>query len=117
MNASGDHLKNHWNRLVEKLDRLGLVRGHDYQPSAHTYYLRQPPGQLHKDNAFLTGDSAGLATLDMGEGISAAIKSGLMAADAICQGKEYSLSSIPRYSLFPKVILESIFWPLRHHQT
>ena len=99
LKANGDSLKNHWNLLVEKLDRLGLVRGHEYKPSGHSYYLRQPRMTVRKENAFLVGDAAGLATLDMGEGISPAIKSGLMAADAILYGRPYSVASISRYSL------------------
>lgn len=108
MNARGDSLKDHWSRLVSKLDRLGLVRGCEYKPVSHTYYLRQRLASPRKGNALLTGDSAGLATQDMGEGISAAIKSGLLAADAIADGGDYSLNGIPRYSLFPGVVLESI---------
>ncbi|HVP22257.1 MAG TPA: NAD(P)/FAD-dependent oxidoreductase [Anaerolineaceae bacterium] len=99
LRANSDTLKNHWNLLVEKLDRLGLVRGHEYKPSGHSYYLRHKLPELRRGNAFLVGDAAGLATLDMGEGISPAIKSGLMAADAIIHGMEYSVASIPRYSL------------------
>jgi menaquinone-9 beta-reductase len=99
LKANGDNLKNHWNLLIEKLDRLGLVRGHEYKPSGHSYYLRQRRMTVRKDNAFLVGDAAGLACLDMGEGISPAIKSGLMAADAILHGTPYSVNSISRYSL------------------
>jgi len=50
-------------------------------------------------NAFLAGDALGLATRDMGEGINAAIQSGLRAAEAITRGCDYSVDSIPRYSL------------------
>jgi flavin-dependent dehydrogenase len=46
------------------------------------------------------GDAVGLATLDMGEGIRSAIKSGLLAAEAIIHDTDYSLASIPKYSLF-----------------
>jgi flavin-dependent dehydrogenase len=99
LKAKGDTIKNHWNRLVEKLDRLGLVRGHTYKPIGYSYYLRQPAKELRRDNAFLLGDAAGLATLDMGEGIRPAIRSGLLAADAIAQGADYSVASIPQYSL------------------
>ncbi len=99
MKANGDSLKNHWNLLAEKLDRLGLVRGYDYKPSGHSYYLHPRRMQVRKGNAFLVGDAAGLATLDMGEGIGPAIQSGLRAADAIAQGSLYSVDSIGRYSL------------------
>ncbi|HOV06688.1 MAG TPA: hypothetical protein PLV27_05460, partial [Anaerolineaceae bacterium] len=49
-------------------------------------------------NAFLVGDATGVATLDMGEGISPSIQSGLHAAEAIIQGTPYTLTGIPRYS-------------------
>jgi menaquinone-9 beta-reductase len=98
LKANGDTLKNHWNFLVGKLEDTGLVRDHDFKPSGHSYYLRQRQAMVRKENAFLVGDSAGLATLDMGEGISPAVKSGLMAADSIACGSPYSLASIPRYS-------------------
>lgn len=96
--ANGDNLKDHWNFLVEKLDQQGLVKGHDYKPSAHSYYLNQKVANPRKGNAFIIGDAAGLATLDMGEGISAAIRSGVMAAEAIANNRPYSLGSIPKYS-------------------
>ena len=48
---------------------------------------------------YIIGDAIGLATMDMGEGISPAIKSGLMAADSILHNTQYSVASIPRYSL------------------
>jgi flavin-dependent dehydrogenase len=98
LKARGDTLKNHWNRLVEKLDRQGLVRDHLYKPNGHSYYMRQNRQEISRDNAFLVGDAAGLATLDMGEGIGPAIKSGLLAAEAILHHTPYSVASIPRYS-------------------
>lgn len=98
MAASGEPLKNHWNRLVEKLEHMGLVTGRTYKPVAHSYYLRQSLPEIRKGNAFLVGDAAGLATLDMGEGIGPATWSGLLAADAIVHGSPYSLKHIPRYS-------------------
>lgn len=100
MKASGLSLKDHWNLLVEKLDQLGLVRGHDYNPSAHSYYLRRGQAKIHKGNAFLVGDAAGLATADLGEGIGAGLRSGQRAADAIALGTEYSIRAVQRYSLW-----------------
>lgn len=99
MKAHGDSLKNHWNLLVEKLEREGLVREHTFKPSGHSYYLRQRRVEVRRGNAFLAGDAAGLATLDMGEGISPSSLSGLMAAEAIVHGGEYTVAKIPRYSL------------------
>jgi menaquinone-9 beta-reductase len=99
LKANGDTLKNHWNYLVEKLAAMGLVRGYEFKPVGHSYYQRHRLPQVRRDNAFLAGDAAGLATLDMGEGISPAIQSGLLAASAIIHGGEYSLASIGKYSL------------------
>ncbi len=96
--SSGENLKTHWEELVERLDEAGLVRPHTCRPRGHCYYLRQNLGAVRKGNAFITGDAAGLATLDMGEGIGPAVRSGSLAADAIASGGEYSVSSIPRYS-------------------
>ena len=50
-------------------------------------------------NAFIVGDAIGLATRDMCEGIGPAIRSGLLAADAISQGTAYSIDAIGRYSI------------------
>lgn len=100
LTAGGADIRHHWSLLVEKLERLGLVRGVELHPAAHAYYLNRggTPGRL--GNAFLTGDSAGLATRDMGEGIAAAIHSGLLAAGAILNDDGYTLKTIPRYSFF-----------------
>jgi menaquinone-9 beta-reductase len=106
--SSRGSLKTHWEHLLEQLDLHRLVSGHSYEPSAHSYYLRQRLNAVSTESAFLVGDSAGLATLDMGEGIGPAIQSGLRAADAIATGRPYSIDNIARYSqgpLFGRVVL------------
>ena len=103
LKANGDTLKKHWNQLIQKLDAMGLVRGHAFKPSGHSYYVRQRVPEIRKGNAFLVGDAAGLATLDMGEGIRAAVQSGLLAAEAITHNRDYSLASIPKYS-WPSIL-------------
>ena len=77
---------------------MGLVQGHAYEPSGHSYHLRNTRPQLRTGNAFLVGDAVGLATRDMGEGIHPAIRSGILAAEAIISSQEYSVASIPSYS-------------------
>jgi flavin-dependent dehydrogenase len=52
-----------------------------------------------RDNAFIVGDAAGLATRDMAEGIGPAVRSGLEAAAAILHGKEYRLHDVTGASL------------------
>ena len=103
LNRRGDTLKNHWNLLVKRLEEAGLVFNHVYKPVGHSYYLRRNLPELRIDNAFLVGDALGLATLDMGEGIGPAIRSGQLAAETIINGATYSVESIPRYS-FPSLL-------------
>jgi menaquinone-9 beta-reductase len=98
-------IRPHWERLLEKLDRLGLVRGRPFKPGGWTYFLRQRRQKVQDGNALLIGDAAGLATVDMGEGIGPAIQSGLLAAHAILNGTPYRVDRIGRWSfrdiLFP----------------
>jgi len=105
LKAKGETIRQHWDYLVEKLHRLGLVREVQLNPKGYNYYLRQPLKQVQIGNAFIIGDATGLATLDMGEGIGPAIRSGMLAAEAILTGKPLSLQKVPRYSfweiLFP----------------
>lgn len=99
----GDTLKNHWNLLVKRLEETGLICDHGFKPAGHSYYLRQNLPEIQIGNAFVVGDALGLATLDMGEGIGPAIKSGQLAAESIITGAAYSVASIPRYS-FPSLL-------------
>ena len=99
LKAQDGHLRDHWQRLTEKLARRGLVRRDDYRPSGYSYYLRGDSGTVRTGNAFLVGDAAGLATRDMGEGIGPAVASGLRAARCIAEGSEYALAGIDEFSL------------------
>lgn len=103
LRARGDHLKRHWGLFLAKLDRLGLVHGHAFQPRGYAYYLRQARPEVRRDNALIVGDAVGLATLDMGEGIGPAIRSGLLAAEAILHDSDYDISTIPKVSLLPSL--------------
>ncbi len=98
-----DTLKHHWNNLVGKLEENDLIHDHVYKPTGHSYFLRQNLPEIRNGNAFLVGDALGLATLDMGEGIGPAIRSGQLAAEAIIHGTPYTVASIPRYS-FPSLL-------------
>jgi flavin-dependent dehydrogenase len=103
LRARGDRLKRHWGLLLDKLDRMGLVRGHTFRPSGYAYHTRQDRPEVRRDNALIVGDAVGLATLDMGEGIGPAIRSGLLAAEAILNDSDYDLRTIPRVSLLPSL--------------
>jgi len=89
----------YWSLFIRKLDRLSLVRNHRFDPRGYNYFLRQKRNTIQLDRVFLVGDSAGLATRDMGEGIGPAVESGLRAAGAIIRGCVYSIESIPSYSM------------------
>ena len=64
----------------------GLAPGAQYEPTGYSYYLRGNVEMVRRDNAFITGDAAGLATRDLGEGIGPAVRSGLRAARSIIEG-------------------------------
>jgi flavin-dependent dehydrogenase len=95
----GASIKEHWQRFVERLEREGLVRGHDWEPSGYSYYLRGRAGAVRLGNAFIVGDAVGLASVDMGEGIGPAVRSAIAAARAITTGAEYTLDHVSRYSV------------------
>ncbi len=101
----GERLRDHWHHLTQRLEAEGLIRNHSFQDKGHQYFLRQPILQPQRDNAYLIGDAAGLATIDMGEGIGPAIHSGLLAAQSILSGKPYTLKPIARYSAW-----DLLFW-------
>jgi len=100
LKEKGISLKEYWGQFTGKLEKEGLVKNHIFHPKGHRYYLRQKKPVMRNGNALIVGDAVGLATLDMGEGIRPAIKSGGLAAEAIVNNSDYSLSLIPRYSLF-----------------
>jgi len=112
-----DNIKSHWRKLIEKLHKLKLVQGIDFNPVSHVYYLNRNNPHIRRGNAFLVGDAVGLATLDMGEGIGPAIKSGLLVAEAIIHKRDYSVNSIPKYSLLPRFLEKYVCSILEHKQT
>ncbi len=105
MKARGETIRQHWERFAEKLQRLGLLQNGALEPYGYTYSLRSEVAVVQQGRAFIVGDAAGLATLDMGEGIGPAVQSGLRAAEAILTGRLLNLKAIPKYSfwqiLFP----------------
>ncbi len=100
----GKTIKYHWEKFTDKLEKLGLVTNYQFKPNGHNYYLRRKVNLIKKGNAFIIGDAIGLATLDMGEGIGPSVMSALLAVKSILNGEEYSITSIPKYSI-PQIIL------------
>lgn len=99
LKRQNDSIKRHWDFLVQKLRKKRLVEEHDFKPKGHSYYLRHKNGKIRHENAFIIGDAVGLATVDMGEGIGPAIRSGIQAAEAIATGREYTLYDISHRSI------------------
>jgi flavin-dependent dehydrogenase len=98
MRSDAAGIKEHWGLLAERLSG-GLTRGAHYDPTGYSYYLRGRVDVVRRDNAFITGDAAGLATRDLGEGIGPAIRSGLRAAAAIVDGTPYRLEDVTGVSV------------------
>jgi flavin-dependent dehydrogenase len=93
MKRGGQDIRAHWAHLAATLER-GLAPGARYDPAGYSYYLRGRVEVVRRDNAFITGDAAGLATRDLGEGIGPAVRSGLRAARTILEGKPYRLDDV-----------------------
>jgi len=104
LEARGETIRDHWTHFGQKLAELSSVNLDALQPNGHTYYLRHDIRTVQRDNAFIVGDAAGLATKDLGEGIGPAVESGIRAARAIINRTEYSVKSISKYSL-PDLVL------------
>jgi menaquinone-9 beta-reductase len=98
MKRRGQDIRAHWAHLATRLDR-SLAPGASYDPTGYSYYLRGRVDVVQRDNAFITGDAAGLATRDLGEGIGPAVCSGLLAAEAILAGKSYRLEDVTGLSI------------------
>lgn len=98
LKQQGGNVRNYWGKFVDKLQRRGLVRYDQYHPTGYSYFLRGNVNGVSDRNAYIVGDSVGLATRDMCEGIGPAVKSGLLAARAIATGADYSLAGINKYS-------------------
>ncbi|MGH8167141.1 MAG: NAD(P)/FAD-dependent oxidoreductase, partial [Woeseiaceae bacterium] len=67
-------LQDYWDRFVRNLEQRGLVTGAAYDPSGYSYYLRGSVDTVRLGNAFIVGDSVGLASKDLGEGIGPAVR-------------------------------------------
>jgi flavin-dependent dehydrogenase len=88
-----------WEEFVGLLRREGCLSGVPPEPKGYSYYVGRRRSHAKKGRAFLVGDAAGLATLDLGEGIGPAVESGLLAARDILGRRAYSLRQVAPYSL------------------
>ena len=105
-----DTIRPHWQRLTEKLAGSALVQERTWDTGGYTYYLRPRQDVVRVDQAFLVGDSAGLSTRDLCEGIGPAVRSGLLAADAIATGGDYSLARVRAHSIKQGLVRRGLDW-------
>ena len=100
--ASGSKIHDHFRAFLDDLvreKRLDATTAANLQETGHPYYLFTHGGEIKRDNCFLIGDSAGLASVDLGEGIGPAVESGLMAAREILGIGMYRKEGISVFSL------------------
>ncbi|MBV8145433.1 MAG: NAD(P)/FAD-dependent oxidoreductase [Gammaproteobacteria bacterium] len=98
LKARGQDIRSHWAHLIGTLERR-LAPGAQFDPTGYSYYLRGKVEVVRRENAFITGDAAGLASRDLGEGIGPAIRSGLRAARAIVANEPYHLDDVTGLSI------------------
>jgi geranylgeranyl reductase family protein len=97
----GNNIHKHFQWFLDDLIKHKLMDSETadtVKVTGHPYYLFSFDGQYKEGNCFLVGDAAGLASIDLGEGIGPAIESGLMAADEILGVGCYNKAEISRIS-------------------
>jgi flavin-dependent dehydrogenase len=105
----GENIREHWSHLAGKLQRQFGISVPS-EPAGYSYYVRSFGEPMRIGNALLTGDSAGLATRDLCEGIGPAIRSGQHAAHAILAGTEYTLDGVTGASLGGGAVSRCMDW-------
>ncbi len=98
LKARHDTIQHHWPLFIQELERCSLVKNYHSNARGYVYYTRNRGDAVQGECVFLIGDAAGLATKDMGEGIGPAVKSGILAAEAIITGNPFSLKTVKKYS-------------------
>jgi len=105
LKSNRDSVNRHWDHLISKLKKHSLISSVELQPKGHSYYLHAPQSKVQIGNAFIVGDSAGLATRDLAEGIGPAVQSGIRVAESIVSGKPYEVTTIQAFSLHHPIFL------------
>jgi flavin-dependent dehydrogenase len=102
--GSSVSLSIHFQWFLEDLVKRGLLdeaTRHQIKTGGHGYYLFSQQEEVKRDRCFLIGDSAGFASLDLGEGIGPAVESGLIAAYDILGKADYQRSKIAKFTISP----------------
>jgi flavin-dependent dehydrogenase len=98
LKAGERQLSQYWDLFIRHLQDRRLIDNGPLEPKGYSYYVRGNVEVVRRDNAWIVGDAAGLATRDMCEGIGPAIQSGVRAAKSIAGSTEYSLRDLEPYS-------------------
>jgi flavin-dependent dehydrogenase len=88
-----------WRDFVRLLHDTGCIDQEPPPPKGYSYYIGHRRKTVRCERAYIVGDAAGLATMDLAEGIGPAIESGQLAARDILGQATYSTKSITRHSL------------------
>ncbi|MBF0278587.1 MAG: NAD(P)/FAD-dependent oxidoreductase [SAR324 cluster bacterium] len=99
---SGTNIHSHYQQFLADLVEIKLLDAsvkEQIKDKGHPYYLFSYEGEFKKDQCFLIGDSAGLASIDLGEGIGPSIESGMLAAEEISGLGVYLKENTSRFSL------------------
>jgi flavin-dependent dehydrogenase len=88
-----------WDEFVQLLNENGCLAADPPAPKGYSYYLGQRTKEVKRQSTYLVGDAAGLATVDLAEGIGPAVESGILAARDILGEADYSTPPILKYSL------------------
>ena len=84
--------------------------GQNLKVGGHGYYLFAAGNEVKRENCYLVGDAAGLASKDLGEGIGPAVTSGLLAAEDILGQNQYQKAAISPFSLNPGMRWMQYIW-------
>lgn len=87
-----------WDAFTRLLLERGLIESKPAAPVSHHYYVGGRRKAVRSGNAFIAGDAAGLATVDLGEGIGPAVESGIRTARQIHGDGVYRVEHIPKYT-------------------
>ena len=88
-----------WSRFVGLLKHVGCINHDPPAPKGYSYYVGSRQKQVQNERAYIVGDAAGLATVDLAEGIGPAVESGQLVARDILGTATYSTRAITRFSL------------------
>jgi len=99
LKTRGEDIQRHWALLVRRLLSKGLLEAPPGDPGGYSYFVRGPADTMRRHNAFVVGDALGLATRDMCEGIGPAVRSGLLAANAIMDNVPPTLGAVGEFTI------------------